>query len=306
MDRRPDHDHRQGLLHALAGFALLSVGDAVVKSMAGQWAPTAIAALRYAIGAAGLSAILLAGEGTAGFRVVRPGIQLIRGAAVATATVAFFGSLFVMPLAEATTIVFVSPMITGLLAPIFLKERAGAATWIASAIAFAGVTLVLRPNLAALGPAALLPLLAACAMSALFMANRAIAGSASALAMQASLALIAAPILTAVAALGHFSGVAALHVGTPRGGDRQVRLRGRQREHGALAHLSGHGAGRGGECGTDDLCPAAGGRCARLAVVRLAARWTGIGGRRDRYRGGTVPLAIEPHAFRGTLTRRLQ
>ena len=39
---------------ALAGFALMSVGDAVVKSMAGLWAPTALAALRYSIGAVAL------------------------------------------------------------------------------------------------------------------------------------------------------------------------------------------------------------------------------------------------------------
>ena len=43
---------------ALAGFALMSVGDAVVKSMAGLWAPTALAALRYSIGAVALGALV--------------------------------------------------------------------------------------------------------------------------------------------------------------------------------------------------------------------------------------------------------
>ena len=43
-----------GLLYALAGFALLSCGDAVVKTMSGQWAPTAIAMTRYVLGAVGL------------------------------------------------------------------------------------------------------------------------------------------------------------------------------------------------------------------------------------------------------------
>ena len=215
MTAAPHQDDRAGLLYALAGFALLSLGDAVVKSMAGEWPPTAIAALRYVLGAAGLSAVLYAREGAAGFRLVRPRLQLIRGAAVAVATVSFFGSLFLMSLAEATTIIFVSPMITGLLAPLILKERAGRATWIASAIAFAGVLLVLRPNIAELGAPALLPLLVALAMSALFMANRASAGRASALAMQAWLALIAAPILIVIAAVGHWSGFAPLVVAAP-------------------------------------------------------------------------------------------
>ncbi|MGN3975474.1 DMT family transporter [Tsuneonella sp. SYSU-LHT278] len=209
------HDDRTGLLYALAGFALLSVGDAVVKTMTAEWPPTAIAALRYGLGAAGLSAILLAREGTAGFRMVRPGLQLVRGAAVAIATVSFFGSLFLMSLAEATTIIFVSPMITGLLAPLFLDERSRAATWKASGAAFAGVLLVLRPNFAEIGFPAFLPLLVACAMSVLFMANRAAAGKASALAMQAWLALVAAPILLATAVAGHYSGFAPLAVPFP-------------------------------------------------------------------------------------------
>lgn len=208
-------DDRSGLLLALAGFALLSFGDAVVKSMAGEWAPTAIAALRYAIGAAGLSALLLAREGLGGFAVARPGLQLVRGASVAAATLTFFSSLFLMPLAEATAIVFVAPMITGLLAPLLLKERSGPGTWIASLVAFAGVLIVLRPNIAELGLAALLPLVSAFAMSVLFVANRAVAGSASALAMQAWLALAAAPLLLAATAAGHHSGLAALAVDAP-------------------------------------------------------------------------------------------
>lgn len=204
-----------GLLTALAGFALLSFGDAVVKSMAGEWPPTAIAALRYALGAAGLSALLLAREGTAGFMIPRPRLQLLRGASVAVATVAFFSSLFLMPLAEATTLIFVSPMITGLLAPLFLGERSTPATWLASIAAFAGVLVVLRPSLGEVGMAALLPLVSAAAMSALFMANRAVAGQASALAMQAVLALAALPVLLAATLAGHLSGVQALAVGAP-------------------------------------------------------------------------------------------
>lgn len=206
---------RSGLFLALAGFALLSLGDAVVKSIAGEWPPTAIAALRYALGATGLSALLLAREGRAGFRIVHPRRQFVRGASVAIATVAFFGSLFLMPLAEATSIAFVSPIVTALLAPLVLDEKAGRATWIASAAAFAGVLVILRPNIAALGLPALLPLAAAFAMSALFMANRSVAGAASALAMQAVLALIAAPILIAIALVGHLSGIAGLTVGIP-------------------------------------------------------------------------------------------
>lgn len=206
-----------GLLFALAGFATLSFGDAVVKSMAGQWAPTAIAALRYLLGAVGLSAILLARQGPAGFAMPLPWIQLVRGVAVAMATVGFFSAVFVMPLAAATAITFTSPMLTALLAAMVLGEPARRETWIASSIAFIGVLIVLRPSFASVGWAALLPLLSALGMSLLMIANRHVAGKASALAMQVFVATMGTLALLVATIALHFSGIAALQVGWPSG-----------------------------------------------------------------------------------------
>ncbi len=208
-------DNRSGLVFALGGFVLLSCGDAVVKTMAGQWAPTAIAALRYFLGAAGLSGLLLAGERPGAFRAPSPWVHLLRGAGVAMATVGFFSAVFVMPLAAATAITFTSPMITALLATVFLGEPARRETWIASAMAFAGVLIVLRPNFAEIGWAACLPLLSAVGMSLLMIGNRLVAGKASSLAMQVFVASAATPILLAVTGLGHISGFERLAVHWP-------------------------------------------------------------------------------------------
>ena len=201
------HDDRIGLLYALAGFALLSCGDAVIKTMTGMWAPTAMAMTRYVLGAIGLSAIVAARQGRAGFAVPLPKIQLMRGAAVAMATVGFFTAVFVMPLSEATSITFTSPMITAILAAVFLREPARRETWIASVVAFGGVLIVLRPNFAALGWAALLPLLSAFGMSILMIGNRASAGKATPLAMQFLVAAAASPLLVGAVIIGHFSGI---------------------------------------------------------------------------------------------------
>jgi drug/metabolite transporter (DMT)-like permease len=210
--KSPDRD---GIGFALAGFVLLSMGDAVVKSMAGQWAPTAMAALRYSIGAAGLSVALALREGVRGFAAPLLRWQIARGVGVAIATISFFSSLQLMSLAEATTLVFVSPMITGLLAPLILGEPSRKETWIASVIAFVGVVIVLRPNVQLLGWAALLPLLSAFGMSILMIANRAVANSASPLAMQAFVALAAAPLLLIATAVGHASGLPQFAVHAP-------------------------------------------------------------------------------------------
>jgi len=211
----PSHFARSGLLFALCGFALLSCGDAVIKSIAGAWPGTAVAALRYSIGACGLGIFLLIKEGRSGFSVPRPDIQLLRGAAVAAATILFFSSIFLMPLAEATAIGFTTPMITAILSAIFLKERTRPATWIASLAAFGGVLIILRPNIAELGWVAFMPLAAAMCMAMVMMGNRAVSTAGSPLLMQFLIASIAVPFVTGAALFGHFSGFPPLHVGVP-------------------------------------------------------------------------------------------
>lgn len=206
---------RKALLLALAGFVLLSIGDTVVKTMAQQWPGSAIAALRYAIGAAGLCAIVAYRSGRAGFVCPRPLLQLGRGAAVAGATLGFFLGVHLMPLADATSITFTSPLIVVILSALLLRERTPKASWGAIVLAFAGVLIVLRPNLAELGLAALLPLAAAVSMASLMMLNRKVAGLASAATLQMIIALAATPMLIAAAAIGHASGVEALAVRTP-------------------------------------------------------------------------------------------
>ena len=203
------------LLYALAGFVLLSCGDAVVKTMAGEFAPTGVAALRYLIGGAGLALLLLWREGPAAFAMPHPRIQLLRGVAIAVSALGFFSALFVMPLAAATAITFTSPMLTVLLAALFLGEPARRETWIASLAAFAGMLIVLRPNIAAAGWAVLLPVVAALGMSVLMICNRFVAGKASPLAMQFFLSVGAAPVLAVAALLGHFSGFEPLALVVP-------------------------------------------------------------------------------------------
>ncbi len=208
-------DARAALLIALCGFATLSVGDAVVKSIAGEWPGTGVAALRYTTGAIGLGLFVAIRFGRAGFVMPRPALQAGRGAAVALATLCFFMGVMAIPLADATAIQFTSPILTALLAPLVLRERSPAAVWLSTLLAFAGVLVVLRPNLAALGPAALWPLGAAFGMSWLMMLNRKAAGLAPVMVMQFLLSVVAAPILVAAAWLLHAHGGAPFQIGWP-------------------------------------------------------------------------------------------
>ena len=204
-----------GLLYALAGFAVLSCGDAVIKTMAGQWSPVGIAALRFGIAALALGSLLFWREGTAGFRLAKPGAQFWRGASLAISSTIFFTSLFVLPLATATAIGFTSPMFTAILAAVLLGEPMRRATWIASLLAFAGVLVVLRPNLAEAGWWAVLPIGSAFMFALLIIGNRKVAGTASPLAMQFWVAVFAAPILILAAPLFAATGVERFALGWP-------------------------------------------------------------------------------------------
>jgi len=199
----------------LCGFALLSIGDAVIKSIAGAWPGTAVAALRYSIGAIGLGTLLFLKEGRQGFAMPLPKLQWLRGFSVAMATICFFSSIFLMPLADATAIGFTSPMITAIFSAIFLHERTHATKWIAIFVAFGGVLMIMRPNVTELGWVALLPLAAAMSMAFMIIGNRAVAGTGSPLLMQFLVASLAVPFILGAALIGHFSGVEALHVGVP-------------------------------------------------------------------------------------------
>ena len=204
-----------GFLIALAGFALLSCGDAVIKSMAGEWPATAIAALRFCIAIPLLGILVLAQNGKQALVVRRPVLQAARGVSIAFASLLFFLSLFFMPQAEATAIVFVNPILTAILSLVFLRERMSHFGWLSAAVALCGVALILRPNLAELGLIALLPLIAAFFFACMMIFNRMAAGTGTAVVLQFYLALAATPLLMLFAVTGHYSGIEALQVTTP-------------------------------------------------------------------------------------------
>jgi len=215
MDERTRGGAGRALLLALAGFATLSFGDAVVKSMAGEWPGSAVSALRYTFGAVGLAVAVGIYHGRKGFVLPRPWLQFGRGAAVGLATLCFFLGVMAMPLADATAIQFTSPILTALLSGLVLGERVPRAAFLATMLAFAGVLVVLRPNVAALGVEAFYPLGAAFGMAWLILFNRKSAGDAPVLVMQLLLAIFAAPLLLIAAAALALTGMPQFAVPMP-------------------------------------------------------------------------------------------
>lgn len=212
---RAGNAYTQGLLYALMGYVLLSAGDAIVKSMTPIWPAPAIAVLRYSIAALGLGVLLLMREGWAGFQIPHMRLHWARAAAVSFATLCFFVGVRLIPLADATAITFVMPMIAGILSALVFGEKMSGRAIVATLVAFIGVLIVLRPNLLAAGAAAVLPLGSASGMACLMLLNRRVAGSASLLATQFIVAALAVPFLLVAALLGHFSDLPNFHISWP-------------------------------------------------------------------------------------------
>lgn len=72
--------------------------------------------------------------------------QLLRGVVMLAATLMFFTTLTRLPLAEATSINFLAPLIVLAISPWLLGEPRHVSRWVAAGVAFAGMLIVVRPG----------------------------------------------------------------------------------------------------------------------------------------------------------------
>lgn len=73
-------------------------------------------------------------------------VQVLRSIALLLMTYFFFTSLSILPLAEATIILFFAPLITVLLSPFLLKEKVTDSSFLAVIIGFIGMIIVVNPS----------------------------------------------------------------------------------------------------------------------------------------------------------------
>ncbi|PHS74130.1 MAG: EamA family transporter [Rhodospirillaceae bacterium] len=98
-------------------------------------------------------------------RARRPGLQLIRAAALFGTTSCIYVAIQHMPLGDAAAIQFFAPVLVTVISGLFLGEHVGVWRWTAIVVAFFGVLLIARPGFDGLGWAALLPFCSAVFLS---------------------------------------------------------------------------------------------------------------------------------------------
>lgn len=157
-----------GALCAIGASLSFTQHDMAIKVLSQDYPLYQIIFTRSVIAVAILLGVMmpLAG-GLSHLRTRFPGRHMLRGALVIASNMAFYLALLSMPLADATAIFFVSPLIIAIFSVVFLGEKVGPHRWSAVAAGLVGVVIMIRPGTEAFTPVALLPLLAATAYAAM-------------------------------------------------------------------------------------------------------------------------------------------
>ncbi|MSQ49582.1 MAG: DMT family transporter [Betaproteobacteria bacterium] len=147
----------RGTLLVVVAVGIFAVMDTIAKYLARSYPVPGVIWARYAANLLILLAFLAARGDLKRLRTARPGLQLMRGLLLAGASLLYFTSLTVLPLAEAAAIGFVMPLFLALLAVPMLGERMDGARLAAVLVGLLGALVIVRPGATLFTPYALLP-----------------------------------------------------------------------------------------------------------------------------------------------------
>lgn len=131
----------------MCALSLLICLDASGKYLGGQGVPVAATTWsRYFGHFLVVLVLFFPRDGWLLFSAARPSFQWARGLFMVTVTLLYFAALKFMPLAEATALFFLTPLVTTGLSAWFLKERPTRWSLVAVVLGFVGVLVVVRPG----------------------------------------------------------------------------------------------------------------------------------------------------------------
>jgi drug/metabolite transporter (DMT)-like permease len=140
----------RGLLWSACSGVLFSILNALLRRLAQQLDPMQVQCLRYLFGFLVMLPLMLP-AGLAAYRPRRIGGQFTRGAVHTLGLMLWFAALARIPLADTTAIGFTGPLFIMIGAALFLREPMHWDRWLATAIGFAGVLVVVGPRLSGQG-----------------------------------------------------------------------------------------------------------------------------------------------------------
>ena len=147
-----------GIAVMVAGMIILASTDAVSKHLTLSYAVIQILWVRFAVFGAVGTFLALRKNGFAGLRTKRPVAQVARAVILNLANFIFVYSLSQMPMADAHSIMAIAPLLITAASVPLLGEVVGIRRWLAIAVAFGGMLIILRPGTGVFDPVSLVPL----------------------------------------------------------------------------------------------------------------------------------------------------
>ena len=175
---------------------LFSFKDVLVKMMGGHYSPVVVIWAQMSFAALFYAPVITLKYGPRSLRPQNPFLQIMRAISVISGIGMFYWSISLIPLAEATAITFVAPLITTSLSPLMLGEKIGLRRWVAVLVGFCGILIVLRPEFSGDRFGYLIAFGAGILIGVFYTFNRLLAGKAPPLVNQTYSSLIGAILLT--------------------------------------------------------------------------------------------------------------
>lgn len=146
-----------GILLVLCAGLLLASHDGISKYLTQIYPLIMVIWLRYFVQTVAMIVLFFPKMRWAILRTRRPWLQLLRGISLLSISLLFIAGLRYIPLAEATAVMFLAPLIVTVLSALVLHEKVSKGQWVAVSIGFLGVLLIVRPGGELFTPAILLP-----------------------------------------------------------------------------------------------------------------------------------------------------
>ncbi|MFW0758420.1 DMT family transporter [Pseudomonas sp. H11T01] len=138
---------------------LFASHDTLAKYLSGFYPIVMVVWARYVVHTLLMLVIFVPRTGfSAVVRTKRPGLQFLRALCLIGTSLFFTTGLRYIPLAEATSVNFLAPLLVTALSVPLLGEQVTRSQWLAVLAGFVGVLIVVRPGGALFTPAILLPL----------------------------------------------------------------------------------------------------------------------------------------------------
>ncbi|MBB3242739.1 drug/metabolite transporter (DMT)-like permease [Pseudomonas sp. Tn43] len=147
----------KGILLVVVATFLFSSHDALSKYLCGFYPVVMVVWARYVIHTLLMAGIFLPQSGLRVLRTKRPLLQLMRALCLLATSLLFTAALLFIPLAEATAVNFLAPVLVTALSVPLLGEQVTRGQWLAVICGFIGVLIIVHPGGELFTPAVLLP-----------------------------------------------------------------------------------------------------------------------------------------------------